>query len=147
EHMTESPEPTPAQVLSQGVDLVTFSGDKLLGGPQAGIIAGRQRYVAAVKKNPLFPALRCDKLILSGIQVLVEAYLRGDARPPLIEMLRVPIEALRERAMNIAVALASTPLSIVVQDAKSMLGGGSMPRAAVPSVVLDVISTSHTASS
>jgi L-seryl-tRNA(Ser) seleniumtransferase len=68
-------EPTPAEVLRRGVDLVCFSGDKLLGGPQAGIIAGKTRLVAALKREPFFRALRCDKLILAGLEVTVDAYL------------------------------------------------------------------------
>ena len=71
-------EPTPPRCIGRGVDLVCFSGDKLLGGPQAGIIAGRQQLVAALKREPLFRALRCDKLILSALEATVDHYLRGE---------------------------------------------------------------------
>src|SRR5205814_10564802 len=67
-------EPTPGEVLKRGVDLVCFSGDKLLGGPQAGIIAGKAGQVAALKKEPFFRAVRCDKLILSALQTTVDCY-------------------------------------------------------------------------
>src|SRR4051794_30427755 len=70
-------EPTPAEVLRQGADLVCFSGDKLLGGPQAGILAGRRDLVAALKKDPFFRALRCDKLILTALQTTVDLHLRA----------------------------------------------------------------------
>ena len=70
-------EPTPAEVLGRGVDLVCFSGDKLLGGPQAGIIAGKAKLIAALKRDPFFRALRCDKLILSALQATVDIYLGG----------------------------------------------------------------------
>jgi L-seryl-tRNA(Ser) seleniumtransferase len=70
-------EPTPAEVIQQGVDLVCFSGDKLFGGPQAGIIVGRRKMIDALKREPLFRALRCDKLILSALESTVDTYLRG----------------------------------------------------------------------
>ena len=73
-------EPTPAEVLRRGVDLVCFSGDKLLGGPQAGIIAGRARRIALLKHEPFFRALRCDKLVLSALQTTVDIYLENSAR-------------------------------------------------------------------
>ena len=69
-------EPTPAEVLRRGVELVCFSGDKLLGGPQAGIIAGQAKLVVELKREPFFRALRCDKLILSALQTTVDNYLR-----------------------------------------------------------------------
>ena len=75
-------EPTPAEVLRRGVDLVCFSGDKILGGPQAGIIAGSRKLVAGLKREPLFRALRCDKLILAALEATVDVYLRGTARFP-----------------------------------------------------------------
>ncbi len=70
-------EPTPTEVLGRGVDLVCFSGDKLLGGPQAGVIAGKAKLIAALKREPFFRALRCDKLILSALQATVDIYLGG----------------------------------------------------------------------
>src|SRR5207253_2960740 len=82
-------EPTPAEVLKHGVDLVCCSGDKLFGGPQAGIIAGRAKFVAAIKREPFFRALRCDKLILCALQTTVDQYLDGSAenRIPVLQML------------------------------------------------------------
>ena len=74
----EDHEPTPNETLKRGVDLVCFSGDKLLGGPQAGIIAGKARFVAALKREPLFRALRCDKLVFAALAATVEAHLRTD---------------------------------------------------------------------
>ena len=104
-------EPTPAEVLRRGVDLVCFSGDKLLGGPQAGIIVGRRKLVAALKREPLFRALRCDKLILSALEATVDAYLRGDAGVPVLEMLHVTNDELRGRAERIIAALDGLPLA------------------------------------
>src|SRR5262249_48471243 len=98
-------EPTPAEVLKRGVDLVCFSGDKLLGGPQAGLIAGKSKFVKALKREPFFRALRCDKLILAGLQATVELYLSnsslaqdGSSTVPTLEMLRLGELELKTRA-------------------------------------------------
>ena len=88
-----------------GVDLVCFSGDKLFGGPQAGIIVGRTRMIAALKRAPLFRALRCDKLILSALESQSDAYLRGNARIPVLEMMHITSDDLRSRAERIIAAL------------------------------------------
>jgi len=96
-------EPTAAEVLAKGVDLVTFSGDKLFAGPQAGIIAGRAHHVAALKRNPLFRALRCDKLTFAALEATVDAHLAGDANvnlPALAMMYANPAD-LRARAQKI----------------------------------------------
>jgi len=130
-------EPTPAEVLRRGVDLVCFSGDKLLGGPQAGIIAGRRKLVTGLKREPFFRALRCDKLILSALQATVDVYLRGDA-VPVIEMLRLSGDSLRGRAEWIAAALAGVPISVRIGAGRSQVGGGTLPRSATPSVTLDL---------
>src|SRR6185503_7406788 len=84
-------EPTPAEVLRRGVDLVCFSGDKLFGGPQAGIVAGKQQHVARLKREPFFRALRCDKLILSALQTTVDSYLAGQDNL-LFQMIETPVE-------------------------------------------------------
>lgn len=128
-------EPTPAEVLKRGVDLVCFSGDKLLGGPQAGIIAGDARHVAKLKREPFFRALRCDKLILSALQTTVDAYLAGETNP-LMEMLQVSNEALRARAEKIVATVKG--VQIAIGQGKAQIGGGTLPRSAIPSVTLDV---------
>ena len=131
-------EPTPAEVLRRGVDLVCFSGDKLLGGPQAGIIAGRKRMIDALKREPLFRALRCDKLILSALEATVDAYLRGDTRIPVLEMMQVTNDELRGRAERIVAALDGRPLAVRVGTGRAQIGGGTLPRSALPSVTIDV---------
>jgi L-seryl-tRNA(Ser) seleniumtransferase len=131
-------EPMPAEVLRHGVDLVCFSGDKLLGGPQAGIIAGKGKLVAALKSEPLFRALRCDKLILSALEATVDAYLRGEGGVPVLEMLHVTNDDLRGRAERIVEALAGLPLTARVGTGRAQVGGGTLPRSVMPSVTIDL---------
>ena len=132
-------EPTPAEILKSGVDLVTFSGDKLLGGPQAGIIAGSAKVIERLKREPFFRALRCDKLVLSALQATVDVYLRGQEHElPVIKMLSASIEQLRSRAEQISgILVAKTKLACRVGDSKSQIGGGTLPKSAVSSVTLD----------
>jgi L-seryl-tRNA(Ser) seleniumtransferase len=136
-------EPTPAEVLERGVDLVCFSGDKLLGGPQAGIIAGKQKMVAALKRQPMFRALRCDKLILTALQATVDLHLRGNEQNedpvPTIKMMHIPCEALRARAEAMEQALRVLPIRVEIGDGKSQVGGGTLPRSSIASVTLGLI--------
>ena len=131
-------EPTPAEVIRRGVDLVCFSGDKLFGGPQAGIIVGRKRMVDALKREPLFRALRCDKLILSALEATADTYLRGDTRIPVLEMMQVTNEELRGRAARIVTALDGLPLAVRIGVGRARIGGGTLPRSALASVTIDV---------
>jgi len=130
-------EPTPAEALKRGVDLVCFSGDKLFGGPQAGIIAGKQQHIAKLKREPFFRALRCDKLILSAVQTTVDVYLAGEDSL-LLQMIQTPIETLRARAEKIIAESKGSPLRIAIGQGKSQLGGGTLPRSTIPSVTLDI---------
>ena len=132
-------ERTPSDALRSGVDLVCFSGDKLLGGPQAGIIAGKARLVAALKREPFFRALRGDKLVLGALEATVDLYLSGrEEEVPVLAMLRIPAEALRARAEALLAALAGLPLAARVGEAVARVGGGTMPRAGLPSITVDL---------
>ena len=132
-------EPTPAEVIRRGVDLVCFSGDKLLGGPQAGIIAGKAKLVDALKRDPFFRALRCDKLILTGLEATADIYTRGETSIPVIEMLRATIAELKERAENILDGIEGLPVRATIGTAQAQVGGGTLPRSAIESVTLDLI--------
>jgi len=135
EHIAD--EPTARDVLTAGADLVTFSGDKLLGGPQAGIIAGRADRVAGLKREPFFRALRCDKLVLSALQATVDLYLAGVADEiPTIAMTQIPLDALRARAGPFVAGLADSGLGVAIVDSESRIGGGSLPRSTIPSVAI-----------
>jgi L-seryl-tRNA(Ser) seleniumtransferase len=131
-------ERTPAEALKDGADLVCFSGDKLMGGPQAGLIAGRAKMVAALKREPFFRALRCDKLILSALEATVDLYLGGEEEIPVLQMLRCPLGELRDRAEKLASALADLPLDATVGAGRSEIGGGTLPRSSLDSVTLDL---------
>jgi L-seryl-tRNA(Ser) seleniumtransferase len=131
-------EPTPAEVLKRGVDLVCCSGDKLLGGPQAGVIAGKGSWVARLKRDPFFRALRCDKLTFAALQATVDSYLAGAAEEvvPVLTMLRATPEALRQRAEHLAASLRELPLEVAVGEGCAQVGGGTLPRSTIPSVTL-----------
>ena len=131
-------EPTPAEVVKRSVDIVCFSGDKLFGGPQAGIIVGRKKMVDGLKREPLFRAMRCDKLILSALESTVDVYLRGETRIPVLEMMQVSNDELRARAERIVAALDGRPLRLRVASGRAQIGGGTLPRSALSSVTIEV---------
>jgi len=124
-------EPGVRQAIDAGASLVTFSGDKLLGGPQAGIAVGDRDTVAALARHPLARATRADKLTLALLQYVASAYLSGDATAiPLWHMAVTPIADLRARAESLAEALAGLkPI-----DTEAVAGGGSLPGLTIPSV-------------
>ena len=133
-------ETTPREVLKAGTDLVCFSGDKMLGGPQAGIIAGKTKHIAALKKHPFFRALRCDKLILTALQDAAETYLRAEGESlPLNQALQSDPTTLKRRANKLAKALADLPLQVTVREGASQVGGGALPQATLPSITLDLV--------
>jgi L-seryl-tRNA(Ser) seleniumtransferase len=133
-------EPTPGDVLKAGADLVCFSGDKLFGGPQAGIIAGKKRFVTALKRESLFRALRCDKLCLAALQTTVDLHLdQKVGEIPTLSLLQTSEAALRARAAAIASRLADLPMKIAIGRGKAKTGGGTLPKSNVPSVTIDFI--------
>jgi L-seryl-tRNA(Ser) seleniumtransferase len=133
-------EPTPNETLKSGVDLVCFSGDKLFGGPQSGIIAGKRRHIAALKREPLFRAVRCDKLILTALQATVDCYLAGNSSSemPALGMLEITTGDLRARAEALLGQIRELPLRAAIGEGKAQVGGGSLPRAVIPSITLDL---------
>lgn len=138
-------ERTPVEALKQGVDLVCFSGDKLLGGPQAGIIAGKARQVRALKRHPLFRALRCDKLIFAALEATVDGYLNHRPGAPgpnaMLDMLRTPLESLHARAERLVAGLTGLPLDAHIGDGHGQVGGGTLPRSRIPSVTVELAPT------
>jgi L-seryl-tRNA(Ser) seleniumtransferase len=135
-------EPMPAEVLKSGVDLVCFSGDKLFGGPQAGIIAGKKRSIAALKREPLFRALRCDKLSLAALQATVDLYLdQKTAEIPTLALLRISEDELRARAAAICdqVSKRCSGLQIASGRSTAKTGGGTLPKSNLPSVTIDIV--------
>jgi L-seryl-tRNA(Ser) seleniumtransferase len=134
-------EPAPSEILRHGADLVCFSGDKLLGGPQAGIIAGKARHIAALKREPLFRALRCDKLIFAALEATVDAHLRKDwAEIPVLALLETSLDDLRARANAFVRQLA--PLKLRIVETKGEIGGGTLPRSVLRSIALEITSPS-----
>ena len=129
------PEPKVQDSLQAGADLVAFSGDKLLGGPQAGILAGKRALIDQLKRHPLARALRADKLCLAALTATLDHYRRGEAieQVPVWRMIAMPLAEIEARARAWADALGADANVIA---SKSMVGGGSLPGAALPSSVL-----------
>ena len=124
-------EPVVGDILKAGVDLVMFSGDKLLGGPQAGIIAGRGDIIATLKSHPLMRAVRIDKLSLAGLEATLRLY-RAPSDPiskiPVLQMLSEPIESVQKRAEDLADTLKGLGVkAITVQESVAFVGGGTLP--------------------
>ena len=134
-----SHEPTPSEIISKGVDLLCYSGDKILGGAQAGIIAGNKDLIHDIKKEPFFRALRCDKLILSMLEEITEEHLKKNNSIPLLKMLSTSVEELALRAENIVNELNELPAKISIGDGESRMGGGTMPKSAIPSKTIDIL--------
>jgi L-seryl-tRNA(Ser) seleniumtransferase len=135
----EEHEPTAADAIKQGADLVCFSGDKLFGGPQAGIIVGRKKFISQLKGEPLFRALRCDKLVLAGLQTTIDLHLSAsETAIPVRSLLRLTKDELRARAAAMLVRLRGLPIQINVGRGAGNVGGGSLAQSVIPSVALEI---------
>ena len=143
------PEPHPRESLSRGADLVCFSGDKLLGGSQAGIIAGRSGYLQKIRKNPLFRALRVDKLALAVLESTLIAYLtqREELEIPVVQMIRMDAGRLEKRADSLVARLSELQADLTVEavEGASVIGGGSTPSQSLPTRLLRLRSSRYSA--
>ena len=130
-------EPGVLDSLRSGVDIVTYSGDKLLGGPQAGLISGSAELVARMRSNSLFRALRVDKLTYAAMEATLLEYVRRDHDAiPTLRMMRLTKETIGERAEALAARIAGPKLKIEVVDGESILGGGAAPSSILPTRLL-----------
>lgn len=144
-------EPTVIDSINNGVDIVTFSGDKLLGGPQAGIIVGKRKYIEAMKNNPLTRALRVDKFTIAALEATLRYYY--DERLaikniPTLRMLTISVEELQDKAVKLKACIekniSSSDFKITIEDEFSEVGGGSLPmeKLATKCLVLDPLNMS-----
>lgn len=133
-------EPTVAHSVAQGADLVTFSGDKILGGPQAGIIVGRAELIDAIKKNPMSRAMRIDKLSLAALNATLRLYMPPNdplKRIPVLRMISEDKASVRRRAMNVLKKLKKySAVECSLDDDVSYAGGGSLPMNGIPTTVI-----------
>ncbi len=134
-------EPDVLDSLLAGVNVVTYSGDKLLGGPQAGLISATSKLTARMRSNSLFRALRVDKLIYAALEATLLEYVRRnhDAIPTL-RMMRLPKDAIGKRAEAVAARLSTSTLKIEIVDGESIIGGGAAPSSVLPTRLLAVTS-------
>ena len=133
-------EPTPQESIAAGVGLVFFSGDKLLGGPQAGIVVGKRDLVAQLERHPLARAVRIDKMSLASLTATLTHYVMGEAeaKVPVWRMISATAEDVRARAEKWRAVLATHDFKADVETARSAIGGGSLPGETLPSWVLSI---------
>ncbi len=131
-------EPTVQESVAAGADLVTFSGDKLLGGPQAGLVVGRRELVERLRRFPLTRALRVDKTTLAGIQATLLHYLKGEAleEVPVWRMLSLGAEEVADRGRRLLDALGQAAAGCDLIAGRSMIGGGSLPEESLPTTLI-----------
>jgi L-seryl-tRNA(Ser) seleniumtransferase len=146
-----APEPTVGESLEAGADLVLFSGDKLLGAPQSGIIVGKSELIAQLRRHPLARAVRMDKASIAGLTATLHHYLRGEAltRIPVWRMIATPLPEIERRARRWARAVGAPKLGVstrksrqgelaTIVDGRSMIGGGSLPEESLPTKLLAI---------
>jgi L-seryl-tRNA(Ser) seleniumtransferase len=143
-------EPIVRRSIECGVSVVLFSGDKLLGGPQAGIIAGRKELIARVRRHPLFRALRVGKLTIAALEATLGVYLRGALNEiPALRMIRASTQELKRRAENflreLTPELPPGEAELEIVDGASLVGGGSTPSQSLPSKIIRVASVRYSA--
>ncbi len=143
-------EPTVKQSVEAGISVVMFSGDKLLGGPQAGIIAGKKELIARVRRYPLFRALRVDKLTIAALEATLGAYLRAAwDEIPTLRMIRMTPQQLKRRAENfireLRPELPLDEVEIEIKDGTSLAGGGSTPSQSLPTKIIRIASARYSA--
>ena len=136
-------EPTVKDKIDQGADLVSFSGDKLLGGPQSGIIVGKKRFIDKLKKNPLTRALRVDKFTLASLEATLKAYIKNEAREklPTLKMLSQNIDLIKDKASSLKEKLESLEkegLNIKIEKDATKIGGGAFPLQDIPTYVVKI---------
>ncbi|HVD52018.1 MAG TPA: L-seryl-tRNA(Sec) selenium transferase [Candidatus Udaeobacter sp.] len=137
---------TIGEAVREGADVVTFSGDKLLGGPQAGIAVGRAEYIAKLRAHPLMRALRPDKLTIAALLATLETYRDGNAEEelPVWRMIAAPPRSLAARASGVAAKLMAAGISADVMEVRSTVGGGSLPEETQPSFAVAIGGASAT---
>jgi len=145
-------EPVVAESLKAGISVVSFSGDKMLGGPQAGVIAGSREIVDRVRRNPLMRAMRVDKMTYAAIEATLRLYDRGEAlsEVPVIRAIASTHEQIRDRAARLCESIARSTngaLNASLEDGKSVIGGGSAPEVSLPTVLVALLGNSMSASS
>ena len=134
-------EPTPQESIAAGADVVCFSGDKLLGGPQAGLIAGRRELLARIAKHPLMRAVRMDKLTLAALEATLRLHRDGRATAaiPVWRAIALPVEAIRARAEGWAARLRQAGIRAETVPGESTVGGGSLPGETLPTTLCSVV--------
>jgi L-seryl-tRNA(Ser) seleniumtransferase len=139
-------EPVIKQSLKDGADIVSFSGDKLLGGPQAGLIVGRAELIERMRRNPLYRALRADKLGLAALEATLEEHSR-DCRPSAIAMLATPLDQIARRANDLVRKInehSTESFTIETAESESAVGGGSAPTSSLPTMAIAITSQRFT---
>ena len=132
-------EPLVSDSVEAGVDIVTFSGDKILGGPQCGILVGTVEAIGSVRKNPLMRALRCDKLTYAALEATLQLFLDRDAletNHPVIRMLKEPLDSVRERGEQLRERIGKVDGDVDLVDSVGQVGSGALPIEKVPSVAV-----------
>ncbi|MFI5071233.1 MAG: L-seryl-tRNA(Sec) selenium transferase [Terriglobales bacterium] len=139
-------EPGVLDSLHAGVDVVTYSGDKLLGGPQAGILSGSRQLISKMRANSLFRALRVDKLTYAALEATLQAYVKQDYDAiPALRMMRLSKDEIQVRAEKLAGKIRSPKIAVDLMDGDSVIGGGAAPSAVLPTCLLAVASSDFSA--